>query len=71
MLPAPAGFVSGVDENVWLKAGSANKAARKSDRIIAWVTPLLGDHELVASFNRMMIRCPINAPWRLYCKIAP
>jgi hypothetical protein len=31
-----------VEEKVWLKAGSANKAPSKSDRIMALVTPLLG-----------------------------
>jgi hypothetical protein len=51
--PAPAGFTSGEDENVWLKAGSANMATSESDRIIAWVTPLLEDHESVGIFNRM------------------
>jgi hypothetical protein len=48
-LPGPDGFASGVDEKVWdmagtVKAGSANMAVSKSDRIIRWVTPLLGDH---------------------------
>jgi hypothetical protein len=50
-LPGPDGFASGVAENVWLKAGSANKATSKSDRVIAWVTPLLGEHGSPAIFN--------------------
>src|SRR5277367_5358493 len=32
-LPAPAGLVSGVEVNVWLNAGSANKAAKRMDWI--------------------------------------
>ena len=40
-LPAPDGFARGVEENVWLEAGSANKTARTMDRIITKVTPFL------------------------------
>src|SRR5580658_11212530 len=50
-LPGPEGFASGVAEKVWLKTGSANKAPSKSERIIACVTPLLGEHESLAIFN--------------------
>src|SRR5580692_9260192 len=50
-LPGPDGFASGVGVKVWLKAGSANMAPSKSDRIISWVTPLLAEHESLAMFN--------------------
>src|SRR5271169_4308808 len=59
-LPGPAGFASGVGEKVWLKSGSANRAPVSSmDWIFTKVTPLLGEHGLVAMFNPKMIRCPI------------
>jgi hypothetical protein len=55
-----------VEEKVWLNAGSANRApsnAGKAFRTIDWiftrVTPLLGEHDLVAIFNLKVIRFPI------------
>jgi hypothetical protein len=38
-LPGPAGFASGVAEKLWLKAGSANTALRKSEWIFTRVAP--------------------------------
>src|ERR1700722_4489184 len=57
-LPGPDGFASGVEEKVWLSAGSANTALRRIDWIFTRVTPLLGDHVSVAIFNLKLIGCP-------------
>src|ERR1700685_922744 len=52
-LPGPEGFASVVAEKVWQKAGSANKALSKSDRIIS-----VGG----SSYRRTRIACDVQCP---------